>query len=168
MDLTPAFAGTHIRQNHLRAWLRADHRLRHAKNRRPLENDRHARRRRHGHLEVGRDRRHRPALLYARGARRSRANTDEYFSRRRPNCCAAAPPATLTDGRRQMRDAEAAKPMPYEAGPPRYPMPEEAAHALMGEPKRKRTQSAASVDVEGHGQGDGSALRHPADHGRPL
>ena len=39
------------------------------------------------------------------------------------------------------RDAEEAKPRAYDAGPPRYPMPDEAAHALMGAAKRKRLQS---------------------------
>ncbi|HLN83936.1 MAG TPA: CHAT domain-containing protein [Candidatus Binatia bacterium] len=41
----------------------------------------------------------------------------------------------------EVRDPEAAKPKPYEAGPPRYAMPEEAAHALMGAPKRKRLKA---------------------------
>ena len=41
------------------------------------------------------------------------------------------------------REARAIKPMAYEAGPPRYPMPEEAAHPLMGKSKRKRQQARA-------------------------
>ena len=39
------------------------------------------------------------------------------------------------------RDAEEAKPRAYDAGPPRYAMPDEAAYALMGAAKRKRLQS---------------------------
>jgi len=47
----------------------------------------------------------------------------------------------LPDCPPEVRDSEAAKPKPYEAGPPRYAMPEEAAHALMGAPKRKRLKA---------------------------
>jgi len=47
----------------------------------------------------------------------------------------------LQDRAPEVRDAEAAKPKPYEPGPPRYAMPEEAAHALMGAPKRKRLKA---------------------------
>ncbi len=40
--------------------------------------------------------------------------------------------------------------MPYEAGPPRYPLPEEAAHPLMGKSKRKRmkTRQVATLRVK--------------------
>ena len=47
----------------------------------------------------------------------------------------------LTERPPEVRDPEAAKPKPYEAGPPRYATPEEAAHALMGAPKRKRLKA---------------------------
>ncbi|MGN6718179.1 MAG: CHAT domain-containing protein, partial [Candidatus Binatia bacterium] len=47
----------------------------------------------------------------------------------------------LQDRAPEVRDPEAAKPKPYEAGPPRYAMPEEAAHPLMGAPKRKRLKA---------------------------
>ena len=47
----------------------------------------------------------------------------------------------LPDRAPEVREIEAAKPKPYEAGPPRYAMPEEAAHALMGAPKRKKLKT---------------------------
>jgi CHAT domain-containing protein/pimeloyl-ACP methyl ester carboxylesterase len=68
------------------------------------------------------------------------ANTDEYFSALdellrtgATNALADRPPAA--------RAVNATKPMTYEAGAPRYPTPEEAAHALMGRSKRKRLKT---------------------------
>ena len=65
------------------------------------------------------------------------AATEEYFAALEELLRAGATGA-LMDRPPETRDAEAAEPRAYEAGPPRYPMPEEAAHALTGVPKRKR------------------------------
>ena len=70
------------------------------------------------------------------------ANTDEYF---------AALDELLRNGATdklmerppEARGAEAAKPRAYEAGPPLYPMPDEAAHALTGRPRRRRLTARA-------------------------
>ncbi|HEX9788825.1 MAG TPA: CHAT domain-containing protein [Candidatus Binatia bacterium] len=45
--------------------------------------------------------------------------------------------AALPDAPPAARDVKAIKPIAYEAGPPRYPLPEEAAHPLMGKSKFK-------------------------------
>ena len=68
------------------------------------------------------------------------ANTDEYFSALDELLRTGATGA-LADRPPAARDARAAEPLAYEAGPPRYPMPEEAAHPLMGKSKRKRMKS---------------------------
>lgn len=77
------------------------------------------------------------------------ADTAEYFGALTEllNCgatgqLASDPPAA--------RDAAAATPKAYEAGPPRYATPEEAAHALLGTPKRKRlkTRPVATLKVK--------------------
>ena len=65
------------------------------------------------------------------------ADTGEYFAALDELLRTGAAGA-LMDGPPEVRDARILKPMAYEAGPPRYPMPEEAAHPLMGKPKRKR------------------------------
>lgn len=48
---------------------------------------------------------------------------------------------SLLDRPPEVRDVEAARPRSYEAGPPRYPSPQEAAQALIGAPKRKPVTS---------------------------
>ena len=77
------------------------------------------------------------------------ADTDEYFAALdellragATTGLAASPPAA--------RDAKAVKPIAYEPGPPRYPMPEEAAHPLMGKAKHKRlkTRPTATLRVK--------------------
>ena len=68
------------------------------------------------------------------------ANTDEYFSALNELLRTGATGA-LVDRPPAARDARAAKPLAYEAGPPRYPLPEEAAHPLMGKSKRRRMKT---------------------------
>ena len=77
------------------------------------------------------------------------ANTDEYFSAVTELLRSGATGA-LTDKPPAKRDVSPTKPMPYEAGPPRYPLPEEAAHPLMGKSKRKRmkTRQVATLRVK--------------------
>ena len=68
------------------------------------------------------------------------ANTDEYFGALE-ELLRSGVTGALLDRAPATRDARAAKPLAYEAGPPRYPMPEEAAHPLMGKSKRKRLKT---------------------------
>ena len=68
------------------------------------------------------------------------ADTEEYFGAL-DELLRAGATGGLMDRPPEARDAEAAKPRAYEAGPPRYATPEEAAQALIGTPKRKRLSS---------------------------
>ena len=68
------------------------------------------------------------------------ANTDEYFGALDELLRTGATGALL-DQPPGDRAAKTAKPISYEAGAPRYPMPEEAAHPLMGRSKRKRLKT---------------------------
>jgi CHAT domain-containing protein len=64
------------------------------------------------------------------------ADTDEYFGAL-DELLRAGATAALPDAPPAVRDVKAMKPVAYEAGPPRYPMPEEAAHPLMGRAKHR-------------------------------
>ena len=68
------------------------------------------------------------------------ANTDEYFSALTELLSTGATGA-LMDQPPAARGVSPARLMSYEAGPPRYPLPEEAAHPLMGKSKRRRMKS---------------------------
>ena len=68
------------------------------------------------------------------------ANTDEYFSAVTELLRSGATGA-LTDKPPAERDVSTGEADAYEAGPPRYPLPEEAAHPLMGKSKRKRMKT---------------------------
>ena len=77
------------------------------------------------------------------------ANTDEYFGAL-DELLRTGITSILTDRPPAARAAKPVQPMTYEAGAPRYPMPEEAAHPLMGKSKRKRlkTQQAPALRVK--------------------
>jgi pimeloyl-ACP methyl ester carboxylesterase len=75
------------------------------------------------------------------------ADTDEYFGALEELLRTGAT-AALMDRPPEVRDSRMTKPMAYEAGPPRYPMPDEAAHPLMGKPKRKRLKSRATLTLK--------------------
>ena len=77
------------------------------------------------------------------------ANTDEYFGAL-DELLRTGVTGTLTDRPPAARAAKPVQPMTYEAGAPRYPMPEEAAHPLMGKSKRKRlkTQQVPALRVK--------------------
>jgi CHAT domain-containing protein/pimeloyl-ACP methyl ester carboxylesterase len=68
------------------------------------------------------------------------ADTDEYFGAL-DELLRTGATAGLMDTPPAVRDIKAIKPIAYEAGPPRYPMPEEAAHPLMGRSKHKGLQA---------------------------
>jgi CHAT domain-containing protein len=68
------------------------------------------------------------------------ANTDEYFDALDELLRTGATGA-LPDRPPAARAAKTLRPITYEAGAPRYPMPEEAAHPLMGRSKRKRLKT---------------------------
>jgi CHAT domain-containing protein/pimeloyl-ACP methyl ester carboxylesterase len=68
------------------------------------------------------------------------ANTDEYFDALDELLRTGATSA-LPDRPPAARAAKTLRPITYEAGAPRYPMPEEAAHPLMGRSKRKRLKT---------------------------
>ncbi len=68
------------------------------------------------------------------------ANTDEYFGALDELLRTGATSA-LMDRPPAARAGKTMKPITYEAGAPRYPMPEEAAHPLMGRSKRKRLKT---------------------------
>lgn len=77
------------------------------------------------------------------------ANTAEYFGGLDDLLRTGATEA-LPDAPPAARELRAAKPLAYEAGPPRYPLPEEAARALMGRsrPKRLRTAREPALRVK--------------------
>jgi len=68
------------------------------------------------------------------------ADTDEYFGAL-DELLRTGATAGLMDTPPAERDLEPVKPIAYEPGPPRYPMPEEAAHPLMGRSKHKGLQA---------------------------
>ena len=68
------------------------------------------------------------------------ADTYEYFAALN-ELLRSGETGLLSDREPQARDAEAAKPKVYEAGPPQFASPQEAAGALMGPPKRKRLRA---------------------------
>jgi hypothetical protein len=68
------------------------------------------------------------------------ADTDEYFGAL-DELLRTGATAGLMDTPPAERDLKARKPIAYEPGPPRYPMPEEAAHPLMGRSKHKGMQA---------------------------
>ena len=72
------------------------------------------------------------------------ANTQEYFAAL-DDLLRSGATDKLMERPPEARDAEAAKARAYEAGPPRYPMPDEAAHALTGSPRRKRLATTGSA-----------------------
>ena len=75
------------------------------------------------------------------------ASTEEYFGAL-DDLLRTGATGALLDSPPAARDAAAIKPMAYEAGPPRYPLPEEAAHPLMGKSKRKRQQARALATLK--------------------
>ncbi len=150
----------------LRARLRADYRLRNREGRRALEDDRHGGRRRHGHLAVGSDRRHRPALLHARGAWRSGGyrgifpclgRITAHRRDRRVDGSAAGNARREAGKTHGLRGGAAAIPDVPRSGPSAY-----------GQTEAQASQDAADAGIESQGQGNGSAFRDPADHGRAL
>ena len=76
------------------------------------------------------------------------ANTDGYFDALEELLRTGATDG-LSDRPLTARAARTVKPMTYEAGAPRYPMPEEAVHPLMGKAKRKglRTRPVPTLKV---------------------
>jgi CHAT domain-containing protein len=70
------------------------------------------------------------------------ADTEEYFPAV-DELLRTGSTGALADTAPTVRGAWASKTVAYEAGPPRYPMPQEVAHPLMGKSKRKRLRSRA-------------------------
>ncbi len=77
------------------------------------------------------------------------ADTDEYFGAL-DELLRTGATAGLMDTPPAVRDVRAVKPIAYEAGPPRYPMPKEAAHPLMGKSKHKglKTRPLTTLKVK--------------------